>query len=178
MNIVTEIIGPIASATEMNDMIVIITEVMKGGVTLDGGVLAEVWAAAGVVVVIMSVLAGELKAYQLAASGLLLPAAAQAETGGQATVAASAEVWVAVLVDAQGLESHWRRWQGMVMSHPLLPQGSKDLQCAPAPHQQLVVCQPHRIWKLWLQGVLAQRSLVEVYHLSITVCLLSNPIQR
>jgi hypothetical protein len=40
----------------------------------------------------MSVLAGELKAYQLAASGLLLPAAAQAETGGQATVAASAEV--------------------------------------------------------------------------------------
>lgn len=75
MNIVTEIIGPIASATEMNDMIVIITEVMKGGVTLDGGVLAEVWAAAGVVVVIMSVLAGELKAYQLAASGLLLPAA-------------------------------------------------------------------------------------------------------
>jgi hypothetical protein len=42
MNIVTEIIGPIASATEMNDMIVIITEVMKGGVTLDGGVLAAV----------------------------------------------------------------------------------------------------------------------------------------
>jgi hypothetical protein len=42
MNIVTEIIGPIASATEMNDMIVIITEVMKGGVTLDGGVLATV----------------------------------------------------------------------------------------------------------------------------------------
>jgi hypothetical protein len=59
----------------MNDMIVIITEVMKGGVTLDGGVLAAVWAAAGVAVVIMSVLAGELKAYQLAASGLLLPAA-------------------------------------------------------------------------------------------------------